>query len=146
MTRKSINIMQPSLKPRHRYRQNEDDRVLPLVNVVFLLLIFFMIAGQMVQPEKFNVAPPLSEAEGIDRIRTSTVEISVSGEIAFEGTRVSDDELRRLIANKAQEKATPPLRVKADGAAEAVRVIEVMALLRDAGIKCVELVARQAPQ
>jgi len=138
--------MQPSLKPRHRYRQNEDDRVLPLVNVVFLLLIFFMIAGQMVQQEEFNVAPPLSEAGGSDRIRTGTVEISVSGEIAFEGASVSDDDLRRLMATKAQEKALPPLRVKADGGAEAVRVIEVMALLRDAGIKRVELVARQAPQ
>ena len=138
--------MQRSLKPRHRYRQNEDDRVLPLVNVVFLLLIFFMIAGQMVQPEEFNVAPPLSKAEGSDRIRTGTVEISVSGEIAFEGARVSDEDLRRLMATKAQEEAPSPLRVKADGGAEAVRVIEVMALLRDAGVKRVELVARKEPQ
>lgn len=138
--------MQPSLKPRHRYRQNEDDRVLPLVNVVFLLLIFFMIAGQMVQPEEFNVAPPLSQADGSDRIRAGTIEISVSGDIAFDGARVSDDDLPRLVAIRAQEKANSPLRVKADGRAEAMRVIEVMALLRDAGIKRVELVARQAPQ
>jgi len=136
--------MPRSLKSQHRYRQNEDDRILPLVNVVFLLLIFFMIAGQMVQPEEFDVAPPLSQADNADRLRAGTVEVSPAGDLAFDGTPVTDRDLSQLMARVAQDDAAMPVRLKADGQTEAVRVIEVMALLRDAGIKRVDLVARQA--
>ena len=30
-----------------RSGRSEDDRILPLINVVFLLLIFFMLAGKL---------------------------------------------------------------------------------------------------
>jgi biopolymer transport protein ExbD len=41
--------------------------VVPLVNVVFLLLVFFMLAGQISAPEPLDVEPPrsISDAESV---------------------------------------------------------------------------------
>lgn len=48
--------------------------LLPMINVVFLLLIFFLIAGEMQPPEPFDITPPditppdiakAQEAEGV---------------------------------------------------------------------------------
>lgn len=33
--------------------------VLPLINVVFLLLIFFMLTGKMVKPTEKNIVAPI---------------------------------------------------------------------------------------
>ncbi|MCG8693196.1 MAG: biopolymer transporter ExbD, partial [Minwuiales bacterium] len=41
-------------------RRSDDDRILPLINVVFLLLIFFMLAGRLSAGDPFRVDPPAS--------------------------------------------------------------------------------------
>ena len=45
---------------------DSDAGILPLINVVFLLLIFFMIAGQLAEQAPFEVEPPASDAEAED--------------------------------------------------------------------------------
>ena len=40
--------------------RNDEERILPLVNVVLLLLIFFMLAGRLAASDPFEIAPPRS--------------------------------------------------------------------------------------
>ena len=44
-----------------RPRPGEDERILPLINVVFLLLIFFMLAGRLAVSDPFaaDVSPAI---------------------------------------------------------------------------------------
>ena len=39
---------------------NSDDNLIPLINIVFLLLIFFMVAGQMQKPLATDITLPVS--------------------------------------------------------------------------------------
>ena len=39
-------------------KKNSYENILPLVNVVFLLLIFFMLAGSFGKPDLFKVQAP----------------------------------------------------------------------------------------
>ena len=41
-------------------RQTAENGVIPLINVVFLILIFFMIAGHIQKSDTINVIPPQS--------------------------------------------------------------------------------------
>ena len=45
-----------------------DDRIMPLINIVFLLLIFFLVAGAIREVEPVEVDPPRSlvEAERLE--------------------------------------------------------------------------------
>ncbi len=138
--------MHRSLRPRHTYRQNDDDRVLPLVNVVFLLLIFFMIAGQLSRTERFNVQPPESRSEQAEAARIHTVEVSAEGRLALDGEVLDEAALASRAARLREAGEGDAIRLKADGASEARRVVKVMAILRDAGIERVNLVARRLDQ
>ncbi|WP_339692253.1 biopolymer transporter ExbD [Celeribacter baekdonensis] len=56
--------------------------LLPMINVVFLLLIFFLIAGEMQPPEPFDITPPeiaeAQEAEGV-----FSLFLDPAGQLAF---------------------------------------------------------------
>ena len=43
--------------------KRELENLLPLVNVVFLLLIFFMVAGAFSSPELFTIKPTVAKNE-----------------------------------------------------------------------------------
>lgn len=43
------------------------DNMLPMVNVVFLQLIFFLMVAQLKQPEAFEVMPPVARDAAQDR-------------------------------------------------------------------------------
>lgn len=135
--------MHRSLRPRHTYRQNDDDRVLPLVNVVFLLLIFFMIAGQLTRAERFNVEPPESQNRQAEERRVHTLEVAPDGRLALDGEGLDEAALASRAAKLREAGEGEAIRLKADGASEARRVVEVMAILRDAGIERVDLIARR---
>ena len=45
--------------------KTSEEGVLPLINVVFLLLIFFMLAGRLASVDPFRTEPPLSASEGL---------------------------------------------------------------------------------
>ncbi|MCP5160901.1 MAG: biopolymer transporter ExbD [Hahellaceae bacterium] len=44
-------------------RQSDDDNLIPLINVVFLMLIFFMVAGQIRKSDSLNVQLPKANIE-----------------------------------------------------------------------------------
>ena len=46
----------------HR-KDNGDDALIPLINIVFLMLIFFMVAGQISKSDAAFVSPPESISE-----------------------------------------------------------------------------------
>lgn len=68
--------------PRREQREN----IVPMINVVFLLLIFFLMTAQIAPPEPFEVTPPES-TEGGATEGTLTLYISATNEIAFEDLR-----------------------------------------------------------
>lgn len=115
---------------------SEEERVLPLINVVFLLLIFFMLAGQLAAVDPFRTEPPRSASEGLTQEHEMMVYIGADGRLAFGGTVVNEAELRGAIARNG---AAQTVRLKADGRASAVRVIAVMELLRAAGVERLDL-------
>lgn len=43
--------------------QRDDDNLIPLINVVFLMLIFFMVAGQIRKSDSMNVQLPKASIE-----------------------------------------------------------------------------------
>lgn len=51
------------LKATKSRRQSDDDNLIPLINVVFLMLIFFMVAGQIRKSDSLNVQLPKANIE-----------------------------------------------------------------------------------
>lgn len=133
-------IRHRALRARHRYRQHEDDRVLPLVNVVFLLLIFFMIAGQMQAADPFGVLPPESSSEGPADLRPFVIYVAADGRLALDGDAITEAGLLARLKGLGPPATDLEIRVKADAATEARLVVRVLAALRDAGFERARLI------
>ncbi|MCY4148921.1 MAG: biopolymer transporter ExbD [Gammaproteobacteria bacterium] len=115
----------------------EDERILPLVNVVFLLLIFVMIAGEVISPDPLQTDPPYSAREGGTGTPETTVYLGVDFQIALGDMLVTEAMLAMLLHEKER---LGTVRLKADGRVPASRVVTIMELLASSGIREVELV------
>ena len=126
--------------------KNEDDRILPLINVVFLLLIFFMLAGRLAATDPFQIDPPVSSSEGLVTVEDLLVQVGVDGRLALNGEEMGEDALGAAVAERLAENgaAAAPVRLKADGTVEAARVVAIMEILRGAGVESVQLLTLPA--
>ena len=114
-----------------------DDHLLPLINVVFLLLIFFMLVGAIAVPERLDVLPPSS----VSAFRPNEVGMDIV--IDQHGDVLLDDEIvamERLVSTLSGEEAPDRIRLKADANLEANGILDVLDILRDAGVAHVQLV------
>jgi len=117
-------------KPRLR---RDEERILPLINIVFLLLIFFMLAGRLVATDPMKVTPPNSMSEGPADTQKPIVFVDRDGRLAFGGAILDEATLKTAVTAHVAQNAGTRVTLKADGEVEAAQVIAVMELLKEAG-------------
>ncbi|MCG8443146.1 MAG: biopolymer transporter ExbD [Caulobacterales bacterium] len=115
--------------------------ITPLIDVVFILLVFFMVAGAIERPDVLPVDLPRSASDAAGEEEDVVILVARDGSIAFQGQRIDDDAaFVRAAAIWFAVRPDSSIQLKADGEAEAARVIEVMELLREAGAQFLMLV------
>ena len=122
-----------------------ENSILPMINVVFLLLIFFMIAGALERADLFPIQPPQSEAARDADQEGGILLLSRDGRLAFDGQAVEREALAEVV--ESFRRAWPEdavLKVKADASSEALEVVSLLEDLRDAGAGRVVLLATEA--
>lgn len=140
-------------------RRERELSLIPLINVVFLLLIFFMLAGTVSPSDKLPVEPPTSKQGQRLSHDAPQILLDSRGRIALDGTIIVlsqlQDRLRESIAtndSRAEEgqsalddKSRTPLAlsVKADGAVVSSQLRALLAELRALGVEQVQLLVRQ---
>lgn len=124
-----------------RARRGGDDGILPLINVVFLLLIFFMLAGRLSATDPVPVEPPQSASPDPWSDAAVVIYLSADGRLAVDETLVNRGRLAEVIRERrAAEGSASPVQLKADASAEARSVIDLMSTLRGAGVESLRLV------
>ena len=125
----------------NRHRRSAEN-VVPLINVVFLLLIFFMLAGSLRPVEPFPVELPEASSGELepgerDTEETSVLFVGADGELALDGRRLDED---ALVASLASRSGDDSLQLRADARIPAWRFLPLLDRLRDAGVAELELV------
>jgi biopolymer transport protein ExbD len=121
------------------------ESVIPLINVVFLLLIFFLLAGSLEAPDLWPVEPPAA-AEALPAAREQALLLlTADGRVAFREQPVAGDELARAVAAYLRDGGDPVVQVKADGRARAGELLTVLEALREAGVAELDLLAELLP-
>ena len=119
----------------------EGENVLPLINVVFLLLIFFLLVGHMTPPEIIAVEPPESASEAKPRSEGMLLLIGADGGLALGDGAVDEAALFEKVSTLAIPGFV--LWLKADRAVDAARAVDVMTVLHRAGIERVVLLTEK---
>lgn len=68
--------------------QRHDEMLIPLINIIFLMLIFYMLAGTIVASDKITVQPPVSSSETATETQRITLLVAADGHLAMEGTLI----------------------------------------------------------
>jgi len=127
-------------------RKPAAENLLPMINVVFLLLIFFLISAQLTPPEPFPVTPPEAETEA-EAMGDFTLHLDAAGEVGYRDAIGQEPALAALTAAREAycaagdcETAAPALLLRADGAVPAARLAELMPALGQLGFARVDLI------
>ncbi|MDO5643207.1 MAG: biopolymer transporter ExbD [Paracoccus sp. (in: a-proteobacteria)] len=67
-------------------RRPRAESIIPMINVVFLLLVFFLLTAQIAPPVPFEVEPPESAADE-PALEQGVLYVSATGELAYDGAR-----------------------------------------------------------
>ncbi|MDO5647161.1 biopolymer transporter ExbD [Paracoccus sp. (in: a-proteobacteria)] len=101
------------------------ESIIPMINVVFLLLIFFLLTAQIAPAPPFDLTLPESHADQAAQGR-DVLYLSATGELAFQAAR--GDAVWPLLA------AVPgPVELRADAHMPAADVVRVLGRLRGLG-------------
>ena len=76
-----------------RRKTNSDDNLIPLINIVFLLLIFFMIAGKIEQIQDAGLTLPENSQTKPAVAQPITLQLSKDNEIHLNNEVVNFEEL-----------------------------------------------------
>lgn len=122
-------------------RRARAESIVPMINVVFLLLIFFLMTSNLAEPEPFEVSPPeTSDAQ----------EAKSGGEEGGEPVLYIDENGRFHHAGQEGDSAISSLsasgggtvKVRADAKLEATALAVALRRMAEAGMSDVELVVR----
>lgn len=118
--------------------------MLPLINIVFLLLIFFMIAGSLQKLGPFDVDPPASQAAEGQPEDTIVLWFGRNGEIGIDDLTGGLDRLSSMLPT---DYIGRPVEIRADREVEGAKVVTLLARLQELGVEKVQLMtAMQAGQ
>lgn len=124
-----------------KFRRPEEDsfafELTPLIDVVFLLLIFFMVSTAFIEFHKrLDIELPESKAATLEqKVKSLLVEIDAEGRIFFNGKRVTIVQLEAKLKKAGDEAVHRAILIKADKKVDYGRVVAVMGLSKALGIK-----------
>ena len=115
--------------------------IAPLIDMVFQLLIFFMLTSSFVMQPGIKINLPKAVTSEI--VKFEKIEIVVSSENVtyFNSKVVSTNELKNLLKQAA--KREQPILIKADSRASLGRVVEIWDICRDLGITQINIATNQ---
>ena len=124
-----------------RGTERKEPALTPLTDVVFLLLAFFMLAGQVQRSDAVAVAPPASSSEALPT-RGVELLVTANGDLWWNDERIAADALRAAAAKIASQPLLQPLLVKADADLPVETLRATLATLRRAGVAEAALATR----
>lgn len=106
----------------------------PMVDVVFLLLIFFMISTTFVESPGISIKLPESSSQTVDREpKEIKIYLSREGDIYHRDQKISLDGFRSLLAEYQSDAERTTVLLLADQESRHGKVVTLMDLARDAG-------------
>ncbi len=115
--------------------------IAPLINVVFLLLIFFVFTSVFVVQPAIKIDLPRAVTSEVLYKRGLVVIINSKDELYLNERRISKEELLKLIRISSEEERS--VLIKADKKASLGRVVEIWDMARDEGISAINIATSQ---
>ena len=112
-----------------RKRASREENVIPMINIIFLLLLYFMVVGNL-SPD-YNVNPPFASQEKESSSLIPTISVTKEGQLRFENIPVSWEELGTRLRSVSD---LDKIKIYADAESDALTISEIMKTAANVGI------------
>ena len=121
-------------------KMEEEDyglQLTPLVDVIFLLLIFFMVSTAFIDfTRRLDIKLPESKAADVmEKVKSFVIEMSVDEKIYLNGKEVTLKDMESELKKSSKEATRVSVIIKADKRISYGKVIEVMGIVKSAKIR-----------
>jgi len=135
-----LSPLQPRRKP--------EVMMSPLIDVIFLLLIFYAVTTQFVSDQRLKLKlPEAKTAEAVGRTsgeKPPMVTVAADGSVWIDEQEVADDQLEARIQALVERAPEKSIILKGDRGADYGVVIRVLDLARSAGAEGIQMSADKA--
>ncbi|MBN2008001.1 biopolymer transporter ExbD [candidate division KSB1 bacterium] len=116
-----------------------------LIDVLFLLLIFFMVSSTFIEQPAMKLELPESKSAANERIKDVVLEVRTSDELYINGEKVNQDVLEKRLTEILPTLEEPTLILKADKTVPYGIVVGIMDVAKITGYEKI-VIATQAPK
>ncbi len=117
--------------------------IAPLIDIVFLLLVFFMLTSTFLVPEAIELELPKSASATTSEERPIVVAFNREGELALNGKTIQLSELGNAIKPLIADNSELTITLKSDAHTEVQQLLAIMDEIRAAGGNNVALATLQ---
>ena len=132
--------MQLFTKPAKKVQIN----VTSLIDVMFILLIFFMVTSTFLEQPGMKLELPEAKSATVERIEKMVVYIDANQQIYFNDKPLAIDHLKSQLKSALKRSRKPTLVLRADERVPHGLVVKVMDIARQAGVKRLVVATRPA--
>lgn len=131
---------------RSKKRGLSDINLTPLVDIVFILLIFFLITSTFVQNPGIEVDLPKASSSGEHaEFKSIVVTVTENGQLIYNGEETDLGGLRHTLDTLHKEDSSRQVVVQADEGTDHGAVVEAMDAARAAGFQRLGIATQVAP-
>jgi biopolymer transport protein ExbD len=122
--------------------ETADINLSPLIDMVFLLLIFFIVTTVFVEETGVEVQKPRAASARELEKKSILIAVTADGSIVFAGRRVNLNSVRGIVAQRMRREEMPVI-ILADEVSRSGRLVEVIDECKLAGAKQVSIAAQR---
>ena len=119
--------------------EEEDINLTPMLDVVFILLIFFIVTANFIKEPGLEVNRPDAETSAIQENAAILIAIGATNDIWIDGRRIDVRQVKANITKLLADNPQGSVVIQADEKATADSIIAVMDQSREAGVFVISL-------
>ena len=138
------------MKLRNDSGDSADINLTPLIDVVFLLLIFFMVSTTFERDSELSIElPQASAAPEVRNPQSIEVTIDARGRIYIDGRQLVNTQSQTVVQalrEASKDREAPPLVISADANTPHQAVVQIMDAARELGFVRLTFATRLVPE
>tara|TARA_B100000949_G_C14185853_1_gene409551 strand:+ start:53 stop:463 length:411 start_codon:yes stop_codon:yes gene_type:complete len=119
--------------------EEDELNLTPMLDVVFILLIFFIVTANFIKEPGLEVNRPDAETSTIQENAAILIAIGNNDDIWIDGRRIDVRQVKANVTKLLAENPQGSVVIQADEQASADAIIKVMDQSRDAGVYAISL-------
>lgn len=124
-----------------RQRSNYVPNLTPLIDIVFLLLIFFMLTSHFVREDTLNIQlPEANSGRKMEQKKSIEIFITAQNQLLYDGKILDTEKLKQVLLNDLSKSKDKRVRIRGDKVSDLSTTVTVLDLAHEAGATSVDII------